>query len=116
MQFKLEYLYYLPTIYRNETFAYVKLASGNAQYESNKLSILGEDRDFKVGPVDYTGGGIGMGRRWNLNHFCIVFNGGLKYVALPQNLSDENRKHFDLFYGTGPGSIIDLNFKIGYQF
>lgn len=116
VQFKFEFIKYINTIYRNETFWYMKGISGNAQYESSKLSMLGEDRDFTIGPVDYSGVGAGFGRRWNFNHLCIVMNAGLKYALLPDSFSDENKEYFRYFYATGPGSIIDLNFRFGYQF
>ncbi|MBC7552603.1 MAG: hypothetical protein H7257_01355 [Taibaiella sp.] len=115
-QYKFEYQKYIKTQYRNEYFWYLKAFGGDAMYVSSKLEMIGDKSDVKVGPLNYFGGGAGFGRRFNLNHFCILVNCGLKYAVLPENLSDENREYFRLFYATGPGSILDLNLRLGYQF
>ena len=115
-QYKFEYEKYINTRWRNEYFWYVKVLGGTAQYESDKLSMFGDKSTVLVGPLDYYGGGAGFGRRFNFNHICVLVNAGLKYVALPENLSDQNREYFRVFYATGPGSIMELNFRIGYQF
>ena len=115
-QYKLEYLKFINTWRRNEFFWYLKILGGNSTYKSENLSFLGDKTNTTVGPVDYYGGGAGMGYRFNFNKFILTVNGGLKYVALPENLPDQQRDNFRIFYATGPGSIIDFNFKLGYQF
>ncbi len=116
VQYKMEYQHYIRTIYRNEYFWYIKGIGGNAEYIADKLGTFGDKSKRNAGPADYYGGGAGFGRRFNFNHWFISMNGGLKYVFLPENFRDENKELFRVFYATGPGSIIDLNFRFGYQF
>ncbi len=116
IQYKFEYHKYLYTERRNEYFWYLKAFGGDVTYEADKLMLVGDGTNKIIGPLNYYGGGAGFGRRYNWKHICLMVNAGLKYAALPENLSDENRESFRVFYATGPGSIIDLNFRLGYQF
>jgi hypothetical protein len=115
-QFKFEYEKYIRTWRRNEYFWYIKALGGDATYESDKLNFLGDKSGVTFGPAKYYGGGAGMGRRFNFNHFCVIVNAGVKYVALPEDLTGDQRTYFRVFYATGPGSVFDLNFRLGYQF
>ncbi len=115
-QYKLEYQKYFKTTHRNEYFWYAKALGGDAKYVSDKLSIIGDKSKTEIGPIDYYAVGAGVGRKFNFNHIAILINAGLKYATLPKELSDENREDFRVFYATGPGSIFDLNCRIGYQF
>ena len=115
-QYKFEYRKYIPTNRRNEYYWYLKAYGGEVTYHSEKLPLVGDETGTLIGPINYYGGGAGVGRRFNFNHIVILMNAGLKYTSLPENLPDESRESFRIFYATGPGSILDLNFKIGYQF
>lgn len=117
-QYKIEYVKYIKTRYRDEFFYYFKGASGSAQYDAEKLPSLlaSETSKLVVGPIDYNAAGGGFGRRWNLKHWAIVANVGLKYTMLPSDAGSDISQYFRLFYFTGPGAVTDLNFRIGYQF
>jgi hypothetical protein len=115
-QYRFEYQKYIKTRLRNEYYWYLKAGGGTAQYDASKLEMLGNKTKAIIGPVDYYYAGAGVGRRFNLNHFVICLNAGLKYSKLPPDFSEENWQEYRLFYATGPGSILDLNAKFGYQF
>ncbi len=116
LQYRAEYQKYIKTMYRNEYFWYIRALGGSALYVSQQLQTFGDKSNVKVGPVDYYGAGFGVGRRWNFKHFMISLNAGLKFTMLPNDMSDENKDLFRVFYATGPGSVLDLNFRFGYQF
>lgn len=115
-QYRFEYQKYIRTYKKNETFWYIKVCGGDATYDGDKLSLLDDKSKIKIGPEKYIGGGAGLGRRLNYNHFFLMFNFGLKYVAFPPDFPDESSEKFRLFYATGPGSIIDCNLRLGLQF
>lgn len=115
-QFRFEYQKYIKTRYRHENFFYVKMCGGDATYDGSKLSIIDDKTKTIIGPVNYVGGGAGIGRRLNYRHFFVMFNLGAKYVFLPPDFPDEYHERFRYFYSTGPGAIIDLNMRLGFQF
>lgn len=92
---------------RKEDFVYGKIIGGHQQ--AVNASGDGFLRRQQVDAGDYYGAGIGVGRRINFNHFFFEMNGGLKYIY-----SDVNQEN--VFYITGPGSILDVHFCIGIQF
>ena len=115
MAYRLEYQKYIRTIYRNEYFWYIRALGGRATYHAASVPF-GDNSKEVLGEYQYYGAGGGFGRRWNFNHFFITMNAGLKITLLPIDMTDEARDRFRLFYVTGPGSILDLNFRLGYQF
>ncbi len=115
-QYRFEYQKYIRTPWRNEYYWYLRTLGGNALYDAKQLETFGDKSKGQAGPVDYYAGGAGFGRRFNFKHLFITMSAGLKYTMLPDNFRDENKELFRLFYVTGPGSIIDLNFRFGYQF
>ncbi len=115
-QFRFEYQKYFKTYKKHENFFYVKLCGGDATYDGSKLSLLDDKTKVIIGPVNYVGGGAGIGRRLNYKHFFLMFNLGAKYMFLPPDFPDEYHERFRYFYSTGPGAIIDLNMRLGFQF
>ena len=116
-QYRFEVDKYIKTTKKNESFWYVKVCGGDATYNPTKLTLLNDNSNTAVGPVNYIGGGIGLGRRiYMKQHFFLLLNAGLKYVVLPPDFSDEKAEKFRLFYATGPGSVVDANLRFGYQF
>lgn len=115
-QFRFEFNKYIKTYKKNESFWYVKICGGDATYDPTKLSLLNDNSKTTIGPTNYIGGGGGWGRRINVNHFFLMFNLGLKYVAFAPDFPDESSQRFRLFYATGPGSIVDCNLRLGLQF
>jgi hypothetical protein len=115
-QYRFEVNKYIKTNKKNESYWYAKVCGGDATYVPDKFSFLNDKSKETVGPAKYIGGGIGLGRRININHFFLLMNFGVKYVALPPDFSDEKAEKFRLFYATGPGSVLDCNLRLGYQF
>lgn len=115
-QYRFEVNKYIKTTKTNESYWYAKICGGDATYNPDKLTFLSDNSKTTVGPVNYIGGGIGLGRRINIKHFFLLMNFGLKYIDLPSDLSDEKAEKFRLFYATGPGSVLDCNLRLGYQF
>ncbi len=116
LKYNLEYQHYIPTIYRNESFWYLKVIGGSAQYNAEKLSLITNDQSKEIfGPYDFVGAGFGYGRRWNFNKTFIMCNIGLKYTKITSDISDEVYDRFRVFYMTGPGSVFELNFRFGFQ-
>lgn len=119
-QFKLEYQkYFRSNVMKNnhEWYAYAKFVSGDAGYESEKLAIIGEQTVVKYSPINYFGGGAGVGRRYNFGKFNFNLNLGLKYTPLStDDIPTDQRDAYDMFYATGPGSVIDANVRFGYNF
>ncbi len=115
-QYRFEYQHYKPTYKKNESFWYAKVCGGDATYDGSKLSLLNDKTNKIYGPVNYIGGGAGVGRRINRNHFFLVMNLGVKYVVLPPDFTDDKNERFRLFYATGPGSLLDCNLRLGFQF
>lgn len=115
-QYRLEYQRYWSTRKRNEYYWYVKAYSGDASYDSKKLESFGEKSGVVLPPCDYFGAGIGVGRRINFKYFNITGNLGLKYTNVDfTDLVPSEVQHYNLFYVTGPGSILDANIRFGFQ-
>ena len=107
---------YIKTKKRHEYFIYWKYVFGEASFESKKLSIYGEKTDINLGPELYVGGATGVGRRYNFDVLFVRWNLGLKYCPLVTKYDYQPYQDmYRLFYATGPGSIIELNFTFGIQ-
>jgi len=92
---------------RSENFFYAKLISG---YQEERVSYGSSFFSHNYVPGGYYHGiGAGIGKHINYNHFFIEFNGGLKAVY-------STVKQEAAFYLSGPASVIDLHFNLGYQF
>jgi hypothetical protein len=117
-QENLEIRYYLPrwkSFQPNfEWFLYARLVAGVAGYDGTKLKMFGYDHDIVLPPYLYGGGGMGFGRRYHFDYFFLGWKAGVKYVVI-DGLEEENKNLFRLFYTTGPGSIVDVNFQFGLQ-
>jgi hypothetical protein len=101
----------------SENFIYGKAGLGFADYASDngypKISIFGDGRTNYNAPGTYVFGGGGVGRHFNFDWFFLDLNAGLKFAELttPPAVYNEH-----LFYLTGPGSYVDINFHFGIQF
>lgn len=92
---------------RSELFFYWKVLGG---YQRERAAYGEGFTNHAFVPAGYYYGlGGGIGTHINFNHFFIEFNGGLKAVL-------STTKQDLPFYATGPGSIIDLHFNLGFQF
>lgn len=121
-QYKVEYMRFKRIFgsmdYRkkySENFWYVKALGGDAKYESKALETFGNKSDISLPSKTYIAAGAGVGKRFTMNHFCISINLGLKIAYFTDKIDDNVKEQYNLFYATGPGSIIDLNFRLGYQ-
>jgi hypothetical protein len=104
-----EYRSYWQTLTDHENYVYVKGGLGNVRYRP--FSVI-KDESFYYPPGNYFYGGAGIGRHWNFNHFFIDCNLGAKFTGVTASEGNYNEV---LFYLTGPGSVLDLNFHLGYQ-
>ena len=101
----------------SENFIYAKVGVGYAGYISRvdykQMSIFGDGRNTDAAPGTYLFGGGGVGRHINFDWFFIEINTGLKFAQVinPPTVYNEH-----LFFLSGPGSYVDLNFHFGVQF
>lgn len=110
-QGSIEYHGYYKTWDRTENFFYGRFGVGSATY-SPKNYYEGWQTKY-ADPGSYGFLGAGMGRRWNFNHFFIEGRVGLKYTEILEPNDAINR---NLFYTTGPGSLVDCGLTLGLQF
>lgn len=110
-QGSIEYHGYYKTWDRTENFFYGRFGVGTATYSPKNL-YAGWDAKY-ADPGGYGFLGAGMGRRWNFNHFFIEGRVGLKYTEILEPGDAINR---NLFYTTGPGSLVDCGLTLGLQF
>jgi hypothetical protein len=92
---------------KHENFIYYKAFGGHQQFVPQSGEGFFNLAEIPEGY--YYGLGAGVGRHFNYNHFFIDINAGLKY-ALSTVTQDK------AFYITGPASILDLHFNLGFQF
>ena len=115
--YKLEYHNYFRNRISDNFFWYLKVGGGQSTYNPTAFSLLDDKTNALQVPYDYYFGGAGFGRRYTRGkHLCLTLSLGLKYTALPEDMSDEQKDNYRIFYATGPGSVIDANIRIGYQF
>ncbi len=108
-----EYHRYFWSWDKSEAFYYVKAGIGQAGYNP-KPYFSGWDDPYKS-PDGYIFGGAGAGKRYNFGHFFMEFNVGLKFTQLQQKRPTVDY-NYNLFHSLGPGSFVDINFHLGYQF
>lgn len=113
-QGSIEYHGYYRSWERSEAFFYGKFGVGNSSY-SPKSYYTGWDAKYAA-PAGYGFLGAGLGKRWNFGHFFIEGNVGLKYTELLEPAEPENPINRNLFYTTGPGSLVDCGVTFGLQF
>lgn len=91
----------------NEKFLQAKLFIGNQKFSP----ALGDGffRTQEVPAGKYYGLGLGMGKHRSFGHFFLDVHAGLK-VTISEVPQDR------VFYTTGPASVLDLHFNIGFQF
>lgn len=135
MQVNGEYRYYTRVSRRSETYIYAKVTAGGVHYynRGHKLwggaimdepqqHTLGDDWQFNFEAPDYRsatylygGAGGGIGKRFNYRKLSIGLNAGVKYTPVFNGRAAASRD-FKMFQVIGPGSLLDLNFTIGYKF
>ena len=104
------YRYYAKKSGQTELFYYAKVGYGNGR--ENAISLKRDD----TAPFDYAlaGGGIGFQVSMGKNQrWLFDLSGGLKAFGLFNTTT--RRDDFDLFYITGPGSIVDINAHFGFR-
>lgn len=106
-----EYHHYFRSFEQSEAFFYGKIGFGNAGYEP-KPYFSGWETSY-TNPGGYAFAGGGVGKRYNFGHFFIEGNAGLRLVQLVEKVEGYNK---NLFYTTGPGSLVDLGINLGFQF
>lgn len=113
-QGSIEYHGYYRTWDRTEAFFYGKFGVGNSVYSPRPL-YTGWDARYSD-PGGYGFLGAGLGRRYNFGHFFIEGRVGLKYTELLEPADPLNPINRNIFYTTGPGSLVDCGLTFGLQF
>ncbi len=103
-----EYRNYHFTTRRTEMFFYGKAGIGNGNEHGIDAG--------STGPFTYILAGGGMGYHFNIGESKVFFMDlslGLK--GCQRIITDPNGGSIQLFYISGPGSIVDINFHFGFQ-
>lgn len=98
---------------------------GSAAFNGDKLAVYGYPKnvywpqDVEVSRLHefgevYLGGAAGYGRRYNHGPLFFAVRTGLRGTAI-MDLEKDIKSLYRLFYVTGPGSIVELNFQFGLQ-
>ncbi len=98
-----------------QEFVYWREFAGLAGFDSDKLWMAGHPKGIYREGYFYYGGSAGWGRRYSRGPFFATMKVGLrgtKFEEMPQ----EDKFLYKLFYATGPGSILELNFQWGVAF
>jgi hypothetical protein len=95
---------------RHENFMYVRAGVGNSDYTPPDWL---KDGEAYVAPGDYFFVGCGIGRHYNFGAFFLESILGVKYSGVPVPIANYNER---IFYVTGPGAIVEINFNFGFQF
>lgn len=106
-----EFHRYFHSFDHSEAFYYFKGGMGKSIYKPRPYYSGWEDPYSD--PGTYVFFGAGAGKRYNFGPFFVEGNIGLKLAQLYEEPDNYNR---NLFYSLGPGSLIDFNFHVGYQF
>ena len=97
-----------------QNFLYGRGIIGGAAFVGPNLTALGYENAAVLPEQAYLGGSMGIGRRYSKNIFFATVRAGLRVIVLP-DLTSENKDFYRLFYVTGPGSVLELNFQFGIQ-
>ena len=97
-----------------QNFLYLRGIAGSAGFVGPNLTILGYTNKTELPETGYLGGSMGIGRRYSKNIFFATVRAGIRGIALP-DLPKEDKDLYRLFYVTGPGSVLELNFQFGIQ-
>jgi hypothetical protein len=97
-----------------QNFLYARGIIGSAGFEGPNLTVLGYNNKGELPATDYMGGSMGIGRRYSKGVLFATVRAGLRVCVLPDLTVDE-RDFYRIFYLTGPGSLLELNFQCGLQ-
>lgn len=97
-----------------QNFLYGRGILGSAGFVGPNLTIFGYENSTILPEQAYLGGSAGIGRRYSKSIFFATVRAGLRVCVLP-DLTPENKDFYRLFYVTGPGSVLELNFQCGIQ-
>jgi hypothetical protein len=97
-----------------QNFLYGRGIIGSAGFKGPNLTILGYTNKAELDEQFYSGGSMGFGRRFSKKIFFVTVRAGLRGIVLP-DLQKEDKDLYRLFYVTGPGSVLELNFQFGIQ-
>ncbi len=111
-QASMEYHRYFQTWDPHEGFIYGKMGIGKAGYQPR--NYYAGWQDAYTAPGNYIFAGAGVGKRYNISHFFIEVNLGLKLAQTTDKKNTTYNKN--IFYALGPGSFVDFNLNFGYQF
>jgi hypothetical protein len=110
-QGSVEYHRYYRSFERSEAFVYARVGIGGATY-APKPYFSGWETPYND-PGGYLFAGAGAGKRYNFGPFFIQGKVGLKYGGLLEKKTNIND---NLFYTTGPASLVDCSLQFGLQF
>ena len=97
-----------------QNFLYTRGILGDAAFEGPNLTVLGYSNPLSLPEHLYVGGAAGFGRRYSKGILFATVRAGLRGCVLP-DISEEDKDYYRIFYATGPGSILELNFQFGIQ-
>ncbi len=100
--------------WRYQDFYYFRSIMGDMGYDGQKFAVLGQKEDKFADLQFYAGSATGFGRRYHKGALFFSVKGGIRALALP-GLDPEYKSLYRLFYFTGPGSIVEVNFQMGLQ-
>ena len=97
-----------------QNFYYLRGFYGLAAFEGDNMMFFDYPKNITWDYLLYYGGSAGVGRRYSRGAFFLTVKAGLRGTVIDE-LEEQAKPLYRLFYFTGPGSIFELNFQTGFQ-
>ena len=109
-----KYMRHITNKWVYQDFFYFRSILGEMGYDGQKFAILGQKEDKFADPQFYLGSAPGYGRRYHKGALFFTIRSGIRVLTIP-DLDEQYKSLYRLFYFTGPGSIVEVNFQAGIQ-
>ncbi len=97
-----------------QNFYYLRGFYGIAAFDGDRMLLFDYPKNITWDYLLYYGGAAGIGRRYSRGAFFITVKAGLR-GTLVDEMEEQAKPLYRLFYFTGPGSVFELNFQTGLQ-
>lgn len=108
-----KYMMHVKNKWIYQDFVYFRNIVGDMGYDGEKFAVLGQKEKKYADLQFYAGFAPGYGRRYHKGPLFFLCRAGIRAIAIP--VDDKIKSLYRLFYFTGPGSIVEVNFQFGLQ-